>query len=58
MGWWTDGEGAKGFFSDDLCIPEGWTRLNVETSEETVVVPAEPEPKKVRVTTRKVKVRK
>lgn len=26
MGWWTDGEGARGFFSDDLNIPSGWVR--------------------------------
>lgn len=57
MGWWTDGEGARGFFSDDQCIPDGWTRLTTEDSEEVVTTPG-PEPKKVRVTTRKVKARK
>lgn len=24
MGWWTDGEGAKGFFSDDTNVPADW----------------------------------
>jgi hypothetical protein len=27
MGWWTDGEGARGFFSDDLNVPVGWTAI-------------------------------
>lgn len=25
MGWWTDGEGARAHFSDDVNVPAGWT---------------------------------
>lgn len=39
MGWWTDGEGARGFFSDDQNIPSGWVR-----AADPNVVPIQPDP--------------
>jgi hypothetical protein len=44
MGWWTDGEGARGYFSDDQCVPQGWAP--VPAPDELPSEPVEEKPRK------------